>query len=156
MHSVLFFEHHSSTNGWWNRITIADINGDGYPDIIAGNHGLNSRFKASDSKPVQIYVSDFDENGSVEQILTYYNGDSSYPMPMLQDLVSTLPYLKKKFLKYDDYKDANIENVFTKEQLYKEVKLSAYTIQSCVFLNNRKRTFVSKPVPAPAQFGKRL
>ena len=29
---------------------IADINNDGYPDIIAANHGLNSRFKATENK----------------------------------------------------------------------------------------------------------
>ena len=47
------------TNGWWNSLDIADINGDGYPDIVAGNHGLNSKFKASEEKPVTMYVSDF-------------------------------------------------------------------------------------------------
>ena len=58
-----------NSNGWWNRIEIADVNGDGYPDIIAGNHGLNSRFRASERKPVSMYVSDFDDNGSVEQVI---------------------------------------------------------------------------------------
>jgi len=54
----------SKTNGWWNRLVIADVNSDGYPDIIAGNHGLNSRFRATESKPVSLYAGDFDSNGS--------------------------------------------------------------------------------------------
>jgi len=44
-----------------------DIDHDGDMDFIAGNHGLNSRFRASVEKPASMYVSDFDRNGSVEQ-----------------------------------------------------------------------------------------
>jgi len=85
----------AKTNGWWNRIAIADLNGDGYPDIIAGNHGLNSRFKASETKPITCYTGDFDENGTVEQIVCCYNGGKQYPMALRHDLVAALPFSKR-------------------------------------------------------------
>jgi hypothetical protein len=141
-----------NSNGWWNRIVIADINGDGYDDIIAGNHGLNSRFKCSDNKPVSMYVSDFDENGSVEQVITCYNGDKAYPMALRHDLVAVLPYLKKKYLKYDSYKEQTIEDIFTKEQLAKAVKLEAKEMRSSAIINNKNGTFTLKPLPTEAQF----
>src|SRR5450432_2291547 len=142
----------SNSNGWWNRIEIADIDADGYPDIVAGNHGLNSRFKCSENKPVRMYVSDFDDNGSVEQVITCYNGDKAYPMALRHDLVGELPYLKKKYLKYDSYKEQTIEDIFTKEQLDKAVKLEAKEFHSSVLMNDGKGKFVIKPLPMEAQF----
>jgi hypothetical protein len=142
----------AKTNGWWNRIVIADLNGDGYPDIIAGNHGLNSRFKASESQPITCYTGDFDENGTVEQIVCCYNGGKQYPMALRHDLVAALPFLKKKYLHYEDYKEQTIDDIFTKEQLDKAVKLDAYELASCVFLSNGKGGFTKKALPTEAQF----
>jgi len=142
----------AKTNGWWNRIAIADLNGDGYPDIIAGNHGLNSRFKASESQPITCYTGDFDENGTVEQIVCCYNGSKQYPMALRHDLVAALPFLKKKYLRYEDYKEQTIDDIFTKEQLDKAVKLDAYELQSCIFLSDGKGGFTKKVLPTEAQF----
>ena len=141
----------SKSNGWWNRIKIADINNDGYPDIIGANHGLNSRFKSTETKPVCMYAGDFGNNGTVQQVVTCYNGDSSYPMLLRHDLVSVLPYLKKKYLKYADYKEQTIEDIFSPEQLSKAVKLEAYRMQSSVFINNKNGTFTGRALPTEAQ-----
>ncbi|MEP7373164.1 MAG: VCBS repeat-containing protein [Chitinophagaceae bacterium] len=141
----------SKTNGWWNRIAIADVNNDGYPDIIAANHGLNSRFKASPAKPVSMYAGDFGNNGTTQQIVTCYNGDSSYPMLLRHDLVSVLPYLKKKYLRYENYKEQTIADIFSPEQLSNAEKLDAYTMQSTVFINNKNGTFIPKALPVEAQ-----
>jgi len=139
------------SKGWWNRILVTDVNHDGYPDIIAGNHGLNSRFKASADKPVCMYAGDFDRNGSVEQIITCYNKDSAYPVLLRHDLVNVLPYLKKKYLKYEQYKEQTMQDIFSPAQLNEAIRLDAYTLQSSLLLNNGKGAFTLTPLPAQAQ-----
>jgi hypothetical protein len=139
------------SNGWWNRIRIADLNADGYPDIVAANHGLNSRFRATEEKPLSMYVSDFDNNGTSEQIVTRYNEDSAYPVLLRHDLVNVLPYLKKKYLKYEDYKDETINEIFSKQQLDHAIELEAYCMESSVIMNNKNGTFTRKRLPVEAQ-----
>jgi enediyne biosynthesis protein E4 len=142
----------AKTAGWWNRLEVADVNADGYPDLVAGNHGLNSRFKATEQKPVTMYAHDFDGNSSVEQIVTCYNGEKAFPMALRHDLVNVLPYLKKKYLKYDDYKLQTVEDMFTPAQLKNAIKLEAFELRSCVFVNNKKGGFEKQALPTEAQF----
>jgi len=141
-----------NSNGWWNKIMITDINNDGYPDIVAGNHGLNSRFKASLKKPVSMYVSDFDGNGYIEQIVATYNGDRQYPMALRHDLVSVLPYLKKKYLTYEQYKEQSVSDIFTQPQLQKALRLDAFELRSSIIMNKGNSTFAMVPLPMEAQF----
>lgn len=138
--------------GWWNTIAAADIDNDGDIDFVAGNHGLNSRFRATENKPVTMWVNDFDQNGSVEQIICTYEGDKSYPMVLRHDLLSQIPSLKKKYLRYENYKDQTIDDVFSVEQLKKAIRLDAKELRSLVLINDGKGHFSYAPLPVEAQF----
>lgn len=142
----------AKSNGWWNAIEIADIDQDGDMDFIAGNHGLNSRFRASLEKPATMYVSDFDNNGSIEQIICTFNGDKSYPMVLRHDLIMQIPALKKKYLKYESYKDQTITDIFTEEQLKDAIKLDAFELASVIGINDGHGKFTMKQLPIEAQF----
>jgi hypothetical protein len=142
----------SDTEGWWHTIIAKDLNGDGKMDFVLGNQGLNSFFKASVTKPVTMYVNDFDLNGSIEQIICAYNGDKSYPVAMKDDMVKQIPSLSEKFKKFNDYKEATIENMFPSEILDRSIKLKACTMQSCVLINTGKGSFRFIPLPLEAQF----
>src|SRR5260221_6294319 len=139
------------SNGWWDRIEKADIDHDGGIEFIARNHGLYSRFRASVEKPVTMYVSDFDKNGSIEQIICTYNGEKSYPMVLRHDLIQQIPNLKKKYLKYESYKDQIITDIFSEEELKDAIKLEVFNLSSCVAINDGKGKFTLKPLPVDAQ-----
>jgi hypothetical protein len=140
------------TAGWWNCLAAGDFNGDGHLDFIAGNHGLNSRFKASPEKPVSMYVNDFDLNGTIEQIICTYDGDKSYPLALKHDLTRQIPYLAKKYPKYDSYKDQQITDIFTPEQLKNSIRLDADLLETSLFINDGTGHFTRKELPREVQF----
>jgi hypothetical protein len=140
------------TNGWWNRIEPADLDNDGDVDFVVANHGLNSRFRASVEKPVSMFVKDFDTNGAIEQIICTFNGDKSYPMVLRHDLMTQIPALKKKYLKYEDYKDQSIQDIFTEKELEGAVKLEVFELGTGLLLNDGKGNFVFRRLPIEAQF----
>ena len=87
----------ANSSGWWNCLTVADLNGDGKLDLIAGNNGLNSKIKADAAHPAKLYVSDFDNNGQVECIPVYYKTDGkAYPFNLHDDIIKQLPYPEKE------------------------------------------------------------
>jgi hypothetical protein len=140
------------TNGWWNSLAGGDFNGDGYIDFVAGNHGLNSRFKASPDKPVSMYVSDFDLNGTEEQIICAFDGDKSYPLALKHDLTRQIPELARKYPTYESYKNQQITDIFTPEQLKNTIVLDACLMETSVFINDGKGNFRMQQLPVETQF----
>ena len=142
-----------NSNGWWNCITIADINGDGLADIVAGNNGLNTRIKADKDHPARLYVSDFDKNGQTECIPVYYKTDGkAYPYYLRGDMVEQMPSLKKKLLRFDNYAGKTMEEIFSADELKDAAILKVNQTQSCIFFNQGKGVFTMKPLPLQAQF----
>jgi len=142
----------SKSNGWWNSLVAADVNSDGHPDLILGNHGLNSRFKAAQQQPIRMHINDYDANGTVEQIISVYNEGTSYPLVLRHDLIKQLPKLKKKYLKYEAFKNQTAEDIFGKEALEQSVQAEAYVMESSLAINQGDGTFKLKALPEEAQF----
>lgn len=142
----------ANTEGWWHTIEAKDLNADGLIDFVLGNHGTNSFFKATDDKPVTMFVNDFDLNGSVEQIICTYNGQKSYPMAMKDDLEKQLPAIKAKYPHFEDYKDQAIEDIFPQDVLARSVRLNARNLKTCVIMNLGQNQFRLNPLPVEAQF----
>ena len=67
----------------------------------------------SESQPTEITFKDFDNNGTIDPIITYHLEGKSYPVPSRDDLLEHLSMLKKKFTDYKTYADAQITDLFS-------------------------------------------
>ena len=140
-----------NSNGWWNSIEVNDLNNDGLLDLVIGNHGENSRFRATKSKPITMYINDFDDNNSLEQVIFQYNGDSSYTMALRHDLVMQMPGLKKKYLKYNSYKNQTVHDIFNLEKIKSSYINYVYNLKTSAFINNGAG-FSNLELPVETQF----
>ncbi|MFB3132621.1 MAG: FG-GAP-like repeat-containing protein, partial [Rhodothermales bacterium] len=105
------------TDGWWNTVEAADLDGDGDVDLIAGNLGLNSSLKTSPDAPVRVYMKDFDANGTLDQMLTTYKNGVAYPLASPDELIQQIPSLAPRYATYADFGDSRLEDIFTPDQL---------------------------------------
>ncbi len=142
----------AGTEGWWNSVTVADLNGDARPDLVLGNLGLNSYLRASPTEPARLYVGDFGHNGTLEQILTFYKHGVSYPLAGRDELVSLIPRLRTRYATYADFGAARVEDIFPAGELAQATVREARIFASSVALNNGNGTFTLRPLPAEAQF----
>lgn len=156
---VAFINHHgvftkkilSDKKGWWNFVLPVDLNNDGNIDLIAGNLGLNSRLKASETEPVRLYYNDFDDNGKKEQVLTHYFQGKEIEFASIGELEKQMPIIKKRFLYAKDFAKASLNDIFTEKKLKGADTLTADYFSNAVLLNDGKLNFSVQPLPWQAQ-----
>lgn len=100
------------SSGWWQSIYLSDVNGDGNIDFLAGNWGFNTKFWSGKNGPLKMYVSDFDRNGQIDQLVSYTIDGEEFPFLAKDEVERALPLLKKHYLYYADYAGVPMKDVF--------------------------------------------
>ncbi len=141
-----------NNDGWWCKIIPADIDNDGNIDFIAGNMGWNTQFKPTATEPITTYAADFNGDGKVDPIITWFVQGKPYLFNSRDEMAEQIPGINKKFLKYADYADANIDNLFEKSQIDAAKKFYIKNVSTSFLRNNGKGVFTLTPLPLEAQF----
>jgi enediyne biosynthesis protein E4 len=143
-------------SGLWRSLIVTDIDHDGYPDIIAGNLGLNNPYHISAQQPAELIAKDLDGNGVLDDIFCYYikNNDGKYQLSSgisRDEWAGQVPSIKKRFEQNSFYAKATMDQIFTKEMMDGALVLKCSEARSGYFKNNGKGQFTFHPFPLIAQ-----
>ena len=140
----------ASQIGWWSGLAADDIDNDGDMDLVAGNLGLNYKYKASETAPFHLYVNDFDKNNSNDIVLGYEQDSALYPLRGRECTSNQMPFIKKKFKTYDAFAKADLQEVYG-DGLDNSLHYAANNFASCILENKNNTSFEFKPLPNRAQ-----
>jgi len=139
-------------SGWWYALRTDDVDGDGDQDLLLGNRGENFYFNGTKEAPAKIWVWDFDNNGTVDKLMTRSIEGRDMPIPMKKELTAQLPGLKKQSLKHADYAQKSIQDLFPADVLKRAMMREGNYFKSAVALNDGNGQFILVPFPAAVQF----
>jgi hypothetical protein len=142
----------TNTEGWWNSIHGADLDNDGDIDYVVGNYGLNSFFKPTKDRPVEIFANDFDNSGSIDPITTVYFQNESYVYHPRNLMIEQIPGFEGRFRTFEEYGTTPFNRSFTKEEIASSFHLKCKTLSSVILEQRKDSTFKIHYLPNEAQF----
>lgn len=141
-----------SLTGWWNAVSVADLDNDGDMDMVFGNRGDNTYIKPNSAAPVKMFVNDFDNNGSIEQILTRFIEGKDKPIALKREFTAQLPHLLKNNMTFAEYAEKSIYDLLPADLIKNSIKKDVKISESIVAYNEGDNKFRIEPLPKEIQF----
>ncbi len=141
----------SDSRGWWNSLIGGDFDADGDTDYLAGNLGLNTRFRTEADEPLSIYAADYDNNGTVDPVMAYYVQGENYIAHARDEMARQIPGIRNRFQTYGEYASAPFHESFLPSELSRAYVVRAQTFESSYFENLGGGKFRRKALPRQAQ-----
>lgn len=139
------------TTGWWFSIESGDFDNDGDIDFVAGNLGLNYKYKSKEDQTFDVYFNDFDKNNKKDIVLSYYNKGKKFPVRGRSCSSSQVGMIKKKFKTYNQFADATLDDVYGKENLKNSLHYQVNTFATS-YVENKNGKFLVQKLPNEVQF----
>ena len=140
----------AKSDGWWNTVTVADVDADGHPDLVLGNLGLNSTISVSPARPARLFVGRLGGDSTVIAIPTTSSAKGNHLLAGRDELLRAIPALRDRFPTYASFGAAKFEQIFPANALRAGAMLEANTFATSVARGDGKR-FVLEPLPVEAQ-----
>jgi hypothetical protein len=138
-------------SGAWSSLSVLNINDDDDPDFIVGNRGTNSFYQTSAKNPVKVYINDFDNNGTIEQIFTRNIKGRDVPIHLRRELAGQISAIKKQNLRFSEYATKSIDELFSEKIIENSIVKEITTFKSLIALSDSEGNYEFKELPAEAQ-----
>ena len=139
------------TSGWWNSLTAGDFDQDGDMDYIAGNLGLNTRYKGNAKEPLCINTSDYDKNGSIDPVMSLYINGEKQVAHSWDDLVRQMSPIRARFRTYAPYAEASFDKSFSRSEIAASYEVCSEWFETSYIENKGKGEFVITSLPIQLQ-----
>ena len=138
--------------GWWNGITVADLDNDGVVEIVATGWGRNHRWQRFLPQTVRLYSGDLAGDGRLLTVEAWRStsGSEYFPWRDFRTLAGQIPSLRGRFGSHADYARANVGELLG-ETIRRSTFVEANGLDSMVFTLRNGRAIV-QPLPIEAQF----
>lgn len=137
----------NNTSGWWTHLNVLDFDQDGDQDFLLGNWGWNNKLKASSKEPVRLYAADFDENGTIDPLLSCFIQGEEYIMHERDLLIAQIPAMKRRFPQYDKYAQAGLHQTLSEKDIERATILESQTMSSALLINQSDTKFELRELP---------
>ena len=149
------------TSGWWNSITSGDFDNDGDMDYVLGNFGKNSYLTASQEMPIRLYAGDYDENGKLDPIISYYSEDDQgilkeFPVHTRDALIDQIVGYKRRFKDYLSFATADFSEVLREHDKEGTTVMEAKILTSSYLENKGGGCFRNQPITFGMSIGTHL
>ena len=141
----------SAGTGWWQSLATADFNGDGQPDFVVGNVGLNTPYHADPEHPALLFYGEFKEGAGPLAIEAYYEGGKIYPWRSRKDLGAAIPAVLQRFPRNDLYARATLGEILGEPKLAGAQRFAATELRSGVLLSQPDKRYRFQALPNLAQ-----
>ncbi|MDQ8182725.1 FG-GAP-like repeat-containing protein [Pelagicoccus sp. SDUM812005] len=139
--------------GVWRSVAAGDFDGDGRLDLVFGNYGLNTKYRASESEPVRLFAPDnpYLENTYIE---AYVREGRVLPMENRELHDIQFPGLMDKTSEtISAFAEMEVEAIFTPELLSKYRAYDMTETRSVVLMQGEAGRFGKRALPRWAQSG---
>lgn len=141
----------AESTGWWNSLTAGDFDNDGDMDYVAGNFGINLKYRPKE-KPIELFYDDYDNNGTHDIIMGYWQGEHLYPQKTRERMMEQMKDIETIFPDWDSYGRAEVWDFYGRKRMENsQLHYKANTFYTSYIENLGNNKFAVKQMPNEMQ-----